>query len=347
MAPSHPRSVSPLECSTVRPLNELILSSRKLHCAINKLTSQAFICVIGSMQGETLPIRADDFMRHKYLLLVLALMLAASCFGQTLVDLRTQSKSIDFSALPSTRPVQVGTALPATCQVGQMFFKSDAIAGANLYGCAATNVWSVQSAGNGGGSGTGASMAAQLGDLQATRTSSNILTIGANCSAATPCNVRFGSTVFTITAGATATVSGSSTGMLFAYVAGNGIVTVGHNLTVSCNGCAAQSGITSFPPDSVPIATWSVTNGSLDQTGGQDFRAVLGTKNVIAGPGVTASETNGNTVVSVDTSLVGLRVAAPANSTSACQAGSWSFDSNYFYVCVATNTWRRSQLSSW
>jgi hypothetical protein len=282
---------------------------------------------------------------------LLALLLAASCFGQTLVDLRTQSKSIDFSALPSTRPVQVGTALPATCQVGQLFFKSDAIAGANLYGCAATNLWSVQSAGSGAGggsgSGSGASMAAQLGDLQATRTSSNVLTIGANCSAAAPCNVRFGGTVFTITAGATATVSGSSTGMLFAYVAGNGMLTVGHNLTVSCNGCAAQSGVTSFPPDSVPIATWSVTNGTLDAAGGQDFRAVLGTKNVIAGPGVTASDTNGNTVVSVDTSLVGLRVAPPATSTSTCQAGVWSFDSNYFYVCVATNTWRRSQLSSW
>jgi hypothetical protein len=323
-------------------------SSEKLPRAINDLALQAFFCVIGSMQGETLPTRAYDFMRHKYLLLLLALLLAASCFGQTLVDLRTQSKSIDFSALPSTRPVQVGTALPATCQVGQLFFKSDAIAGANLYGCAATNIWSVQSAGtSGGGSGAGASMAAQLGDLQAARTSSNVLTIGANCSAAAPCNVHFGGTVFSITAGATATVSGNSTGMLFAYVAGNGMLTVGHNLTVSCNGCAAQSGVTSFPADSVPIATWSVTNGSLDPTGGQDFRAVLGTKNLIAGPGVTASDTNGNTVVSVDTSLVSLRVAAPASSTSACQAGSWSFDSNYFYVCVTTNTWRRSQLSSW
>jgi len=303
--------------------------------------------VIGSMQDGTPYTRADDFMRHKYLLPLLALLLAASCFGQTLVDLRTQSKSIDFSALPSTRPVQVGTALPATCQVGQLFFKSDAIAGANLYGCAATNVWAVQSSGTGGGSGGGASMAAQLGDLQVKRTSSNSLTMGANCSASMPCNVRFGSTVFTITAGATATVSGSSTGMLYVYVSSSGMLTVGHNVMVLCNGCAAQSGVTSFPPDSVPIATWSMTNGSLDAAGGQDFRAVLGTKNLIAGPGVSATDTNGNTVVSVDTSLVGLRVAPPSSATSACQAGSWSFDSNYVYVCIAANTWRRSQLSSW
>src|SRR3954464_10069466 len=100
-----------------------------------------------------------EFMNQNYRQILLALTLASSAFGQTLVDLRTQSKSIDFSALPSTRPVQVGTALPTTCQVGQLFFKSDAAAGANLYGCSATNVWSVQSAGNGSGSG-GASMAA-------------------------------------------------------------------------------------------------------------------------------------------------------------------------------------------
>jgi hypothetical protein len=287
-------------------------------------------------------------MRHRYLPLLLATLLAGSCYGQTLVDLRTQSKSVDFSALPSTRPVQVGTTLPETCQVGQLFFKSDATAGANLYGCAANNVWSVESGGTGGGgSGAGASMATQLGDLQATKTSGTVLTIGANCSAANPCNVHFGSTVFAITAGATATLSGNSTGILFVYVSVNGMLTVGHNMSVTCNGCAAQSGVTSFPADSVPIATWSVTNGSLDATGGQDFRAVLGTKNVIAGQGVTASDTNGNTIVSVDSSLIGLRVPVPSSATTACQAGSWSFDSNYVYVCVATNTWRRSQLASW
>jgi hypothetical protein len=288
-------------------------------------------------------------MRQKYFLILLALLVAGSCFGQTLVDLRTQSKSIDFSALPSTRPVQVGTALPAACLVGQLFFKADASAGANLYGCTATNTWAVESGGSSGsGSGSGgASMASQLGDLQATRTSGNMLTIGANCSAVTPCNVRFGSTVFSITSGATATVSGSNTGMLLVYVASSGMLTVGGNLSVACNGCSVQYGVTSFPADSVPVATWSVSNGALDATGGTDFRAVLGTKNLIAGPGILASDANGNAVISADTTLVGLHVTVPQTSGAACQAGAWSYDSNYFYVCVGTNTWRRSALSSW
>src|SRR5665213_2304875 len=105
-------------------------------------------------------------MKLKYFQLVLVLLLANFSFGQTLVDLRTQSKSIDFSALPSTKPVQVGTALPATCQVGQMFFNSGATPGANLYGCTATNVWSLQStpaSGGPGGSVSAATMATQLG----------------------------------------------------------------------------------------------------------------------------------------------------------------------------------------
>lgn len=80
--------------------------------------------------------------------------LAATAAAQTAIDLRTQAKSVDFSAASSTRPLKTGTALPATCTTGEMFFKSNAPAGTNLYGCAATNVWS-QQAGGTGGSGAG------------------------------------------------------------------------------------------------------------------------------------------------------------------------------------------------
>ena len=62
---------------------------------------------------------------------------------QTLVDLRTQSKSIDFSAAASTKPFPTGTALPATCSVGATYFNTAAPAGQNLYGCTATNTWTL------------------------------------------------------------------------------------------------------------------------------------------------------------------------------------------------------------
>jgi hypothetical protein len=84
----------------------------------------------------------------------MAVALAAAGSAQTQVDLRTQSKSVDFSAANSTKPMSVGTVLPAACGVGQMFFLSNAPAGQNLYACVATNTWTLQS-GSGGGGGSG------------------------------------------------------------------------------------------------------------------------------------------------------------------------------------------------
>lgn len=76
-----------------------------------------------------------------FLPLMLAVLPVAA---QTQVDLRTQARDVDFGAASSTRPVKTGTALPGTCAVGELFFKTDAAAGANLFGCAAANVWSAQ-----------------------------------------------------------------------------------------------------------------------------------------------------------------------------------------------------------
>lgn len=64
----------------------------------------------------------------------------------TSINLSTQSHNADFSTFPFTRPVSVGTSLPSTCQVGQLFFVSTAVPGANLLGCTAANTWTVLSA---------------------------------------------------------------------------------------------------------------------------------------------------------------------------------------------------------
>jgi hypothetical protein len=74
-------------------------------------------------------------------------------WAQTQVDLRTQGKDVDFSAASFTRPVKTGVVLPATCGVGELFFKSDARAGQNIYQCQSTNTWTQQlNSGGGGGS---------------------------------------------------------------------------------------------------------------------------------------------------------------------------------------------------
>ncbi len=65
----------------------------------------------------------------------------APAFSQTTINLVNQSHSPDFSTFSFTRPTTVGTALPSTCQVGQLYFDSAVVSGMNLYGCTATNVW--------------------------------------------------------------------------------------------------------------------------------------------------------------------------------------------------------------
>jgi len=37
----------------------------------------------------------------------------------------------------------------------------------------------------------------------------------------------------------------------------------------------------------------------------------------------------------------------PATSSSSGTAGQWTYDTDYFYLCVAANTWRRFSLNDW
>jgi len=209
---------------------------------------------------------------------------------------------------------------------------------------ASTSHWEPQTIASGG---SGASMAAQLGDFAVSGTSATVLAIGANCSVATPCTVRFGSLVYSFASGASVSISAGS-GVAYIYISSAGALTVGHNVTANCTaGCAAQSGITSFPADAIPLFTWSATSGAWDAAGGVDQRAVLSSKIVVASTGLTSTESSGKTVVSVDSTVVSLRTSVPATSSSACAAGSWALDTSYYYVCVTLNSWRRVALSIW
>ncbi len=160
-------------------------------------------------------------------------------------------------------------------------------------------------AANVSGSGGGASMANQLGDLAAVRTSATVLSIGTGCTPASPCNVRFGYQVYSITNSATATISGSSIGTAYIYLNSSGALTVGHNLTVTCSpGCTQQTGVTSFPPNVLPIYIWTATNGTWDTTGGRDERAFLSAKTLSGGQGIVVTEAPGQSTLAIDTGVI-------------------------------------------
>jgi len=86
--------------------------------------------------------------------LVSLLWLLSSMNGQNLVDLRTQTKNVDFSSAASTIPAKSGTTLPATCNPGEMFFNTANTPGQNLYTCAPANTWTQLVGGSGSTNGT-------------------------------------------------------------------------------------------------------------------------------------------------------------------------------------------------
>ena len=91
----------------------------------------------------------------------------------TQIDLRTQSKTIDFTNAQSTRPVKTGVSLPLTCTVGDLFFSTSSPGGSNLFGCNTANTWVLESSGGGGGG----SLTLELdGTVIGTRTVENLLT---------------------------------------------------------------------------------------------------------------------------------------------------------------------------
>lgn len=276
----------------------------------------------------------------RYLLVVLFGGISALRGQLTQLDLRLQSRDVDFSSATATKPFKSGAGLPSSCAQGEMYYRVDAAAGMNIYGCTAPNSWTLEQGP------PAASLASQLGDFAVIRSSGTTLAIGANCSTSTPCIARFGSLAYTFGSGAAVNIS-SGSGLALIYISSTGILTVGHNVTANCgSGCVAQSGVTAFPADAIPLFTWSATNGSWDANGGADQRAFLSAKGVTAGVGITSTEISGKTQLSADTAVIGLRTAAPATSSTACVTGSWATDGSYFYLCTSTNVWRRAALSS-
>lgn len=106
---------------------------------------------------------------------------ASSATVATLGLTNTFTGRQDASGAASTAPSKVGTTPPATCTLGDQFFDSDATAGSNLFGCTATNTWTVQTGGAGGapafsavtpGTNTGALVIGSSGTLATSGTGS-------------------------------------------------------------------------------------------------------------------------------------------------------------------------------
>lgn len=92
-------------------------------------------------------------MRRYVLLLMLLVLACLIMTGQTQQGSTTAApgSTFDLSTAAVTKPAVGGTALPPTCPVTAVYFKTNATAGQNIYGCTAPNVWTLQAGGGGGG----------------------------------------------------------------------------------------------------------------------------------------------------------------------------------------------------
>lgn len=78
--------------------------------------------------------------------------LAVLLSAQTKVNLASQTNNANFSGFNPTLPITLYAGTPGTCSIGQMVFNTSVVAGQNLYGCTATNVWTLEGGtGSGGG----------------------------------------------------------------------------------------------------------------------------------------------------------------------------------------------------
>lgn len=173
------------------------------------------------------------------------------------------------------------------------------------------------------------------------------LRVGIDCSEAKPCNARFGNTVHPVKRAVAVKPTGKASGLVFVYLDPSGDLMAGSTIALLCDGCKYARGVTQFPANSIPLFTWIVVQGAFTTTGGSDFRAELSTKNIAAGQGMMITEDAGTATAAIDPAVVSSRVMLPPKtSASNCSSGEFSFDGDYYYVCVATNKWKRVALSN-
>ncbi len=239
--------------------------------------------------------------------------------GQTTVDLRTQSKSIDFSTAAFTRSTKTGTPLPAVCQVGETFFLTSAPAGNNLYGCTSLNTWSLMS-----GAASGGAVSSVFGRTGAVVAVSGDYSFGLISGTAA---ITQGGTGATTAATARTNLGAAATAHTHVLTDLSGITGKQGSGTViqAFGGGAATNG------NCVKFDA----NGNVVDAGGP----CGGSASFTAGVGVAIA---GN-VISTDDTVIPFYVTGSGAPTISCTAGRDYYvdtTSSSLYFCKAANTWQ-------
>src|SRR5271170_2040048 len=97
------------------------------------------------------------------------------------------------------------------------------------------------------------------------------------------------------------------------------------------------------------VAPFSVNSPLLDGGSSNDMRSEKGKKPSSPGPVGVVAITHQKWLTQVQQAIntsAQVTAAVPANSAAAGQPGTFAFDTNWLYICVGVNEWRRAALNT-
>jgi hypothetical protein len=124
-----------------------------------------------------------------------------------------------------------------------------------------------------------------------------------------------------------------------------GIGTTSPTTTLDVKG----SGVTVQSSDGLNVSRLTPTgSGSFSDTNYSILTNNIARVTVTNGGSVGIGTESPTSVLDINGTTMRLRSKRTiSTATSTGNQGEWCYDDNFFYVCIATNTWKRMALSTW
>jgi len=170
--------------------------------------------------------------------------------------------------------------------------------------------------------------------------------VGWNALAGVAGNSNYYNVAIGMRAGQAIKTGGSNT--IVGYYAGAGTVTTGNNIFLGYYAGKYETGANTLIIDSLDRTTEALSRTSALIYGTNNATPANQILSLGGGGKVGVGTIEPTALLDVNSDIVRVRTSkTPATSGATGNAGDICWDANYIYVCVATNTWKRSAIATW